>query len=293
MLGRSQFTECDRVKHTSSQIRARVRLRDKPCACGLGLQLQDPVRALAALRAIRVFRIGPSELPVLQIARRNPQLRGITLRPRRRRVVAADLTCDVKNHPGQCEIHFQPVSMRMRCDVEHGPRRDRNPGPECLAQERQGLTQLEPCLRVACIERRNIHILLGKRQHPEAVFPLERQGRDLTAQHRGRACKYLRNRIARDFPGLALDHFPNRRAVHIICERPVIVRAARAGRVLRAVLREAEDHASPPGSSSCPAGNQCAISASMRRSASRICPLSRTPASATGVSAICSNSMIS
>jgi hypothetical protein len=155
------------------QIFALVDFRLKTSAAGFGLKFQLPIRPGKIAAPRRIFGIRPAEPGVHDIAHRLPEPGGFAKGCRWMRIVA-ERTLARENRARQCDVHFQPARMCMRCDIVYWSCRCRYSGPKCLNKQPQRKVDLTSQHRITRIERPDFDIAMGKGHETETIFALER-----------------------------------------------------------------------------------------------------------------------
>lgn len=192
-------------------------VRHQPGARAFSQKLGFPVRPDRAAPATRILRIGPAEGQVQQVAKGPPVFRHRAHRGRRVRVVAAhprpDMDC-----AGQGNIDLQPPGVRVGRNVGHRPCLGRNARPQRFEEQAQRQVHLPAQDRIACIECGHVNVALIKGQETEAIFPLEGQDRDLSAQDVSPAIQDFWRWVAHQPRACPPDPFHHPWGVHVVAQ---------------------------------------------------------------------------
>lgn len=259
------------------QVFARVDFRLKTSTTGFSFKFDLPIRPGKITAPQRIFGIRPGEARVHDIPHCPPKRGRFTKWRRRIRVVTVGLLTR-ENRARQCDVHFQPARMGMRCDIVSRPCRGRNSGPKCLNKQSKRQINLPPGDRFARVERLNIDIALCERHETEPVLALERKRRDGTSEAIRPTMQNFWSRVAHNLNLCRCDVFHHDRRIHVLgqgtigCGPPALLLGSAIILLARKPGQQSQSPSSPSPCGKC--GSKFSIRCSTRRIAS-----SKSPAS--------------
>jgi len=179
-LAREHLPRLRRVPDQGDRFVAQITLWREPGARAFGRKLHLPVGHHDIEPPCRIQRVGPAEVMVHEIAERSPVEWEFPAFDGRVRVMAVGPPGRIHS-AGMRNIHLHAARVGMGGDVWHRPRFGRDAWPQRCEEQVEGLVDLTTQASITLVEARDVDIRFLKRKNRDPVFPLVRQGCDLTA----------------------------------------------------------------------------------------------------------------